>query len=212
MSTSSLGLYMKVAIDQPYRREDRHHVLVCLSELRPFFSTPTWQADEEKIQSPPSITLPLSLSLSHSLLHLSHRHHFPTVSSSPCFQSPSKTPAQHMERQRLSDSLRLGEKEQDGEHIAWSVRSYKGLSAERWLLLRTEKYMTDFLINCSKRESTKCCLSLCHADKHISHCHTHTHIRCFSPFRSLSPTHTHTLTHKNFQSHTFQAPTPGEWM
>lgn len=67
MSTSSLDLYMKVAIDQPYRREDRHHVLVCLSELRPFFSTPTWQADEEKIQSPASITLPPSLSLSPTL-------------------------------------------------------------------------------------------------------------------------------------------------
>lgn len=129
-----------------------------------------------------------------------------------------------MERERASDSLRLRER----EHIAWSVRSYKGLSAAGWLVVRIEKYMTDFLVNYPKWESRKCCLSLSHADKHISHCifflpphihapsamgaHSSLSVSLSSHPNSFTPTHTPTHTHKNFQSHTSQAPTLGEWV
>lgn len=124
-----------------------------------------------------------------------------------------------MERERASDSLRLRER----EHIAWSVRSYKGLSAAGWLVVRIEKYMTDFLVNYPKWESRKCCLSLSHADKHISHCifffhHTFTrlapwvlillslslslHILTLLHQHTLLHTHTHTqkLSKSHFSS------------
>lgn len=91
---------------------------------------------------------------------------FCLLSPLPVFEVFPDPTATYGERERASDSLRLRER----EHIAWSVRSYKGLSAAGWLVVRIEKYMTDFLVNYPKWESRKCCLSLSHADKHISHC------------------------------------------
>lgn len=88
-------------------------------------------------RSLPTTTAYLNL-FSHSILAHSppcplFRSHF--VSSTLCLKS-SQSPRQHMEWER--DSLRLrGKREQ--EHIAWSVRNYKWLSAAGWLL-RIGKY------------------------------------------------------------------------
>ena len=214
-TTKALLQVVPVVVGQLCRRRqigDNHHMLACLPELRPCFTSfpvaGRWGGETAHTTHDALSFLPLSISIvyitlfcSLSALSFSFAISFsPTMSLLSVFEVFPDPTATYGQREREREwwlTERGREKGRGREHIAWSVRSYKGLSAAGWLVVRIEKYMTDFLVNYPKWESRKCCLSLSHADKHISHwiffLRAHTH------------THTHTVTHTVTSTQT-QAP------